>query len=249
MFRSLRYQNPVIRDHLAAQYAMGLLTPLVKKRVERFMAFDASFEKEVRQWQEKLSSINDLIEPVAVPVELKHNLMASLGIEDKTTKKQGIAVWLNSLLSSVRFWQGLTASSVACLLVLFLQFGNTDTEPVNRLAYVAVMQSTLAERDQEPSLIVTAYKKTEEQASRLDLRWNDRVSNDDIAGKTLWAVARSGGETVKLATLTTDTKTLSMTKEQWSQVANSLELLVIDGDQASDKVVLRGLCLQLTDWT
>ena len=112
--------------------------------------------------------------------------------------------------------------------------------------HVAVMQ------DQQPgaeaSMIITAYSKTEDAPSRIEIRWNERKNKDDINGKTLWAVERETGKMAMLATLSADTNKISLTKAQWQMVKNSLELQVREGYDTNSNIILQGTCLQLTDW-
>ena len=250
MFGSLRYQNPVVRQHLASQYAMGLLTPLVKRRVEALMVHDPGFEKEVRQWQEHLSPLNDLPRPVSVPAHVRDNLLAAIAEPRQTVADGAQALsWWQRLVASLRLWQGLAAGSFAALMLVFLIGFNTPSTVINasdRIAYIAVMQDT--NTGLEAPMVITAYAKTDDVPSRIEIRWNERTAQENVDGKTLWAVERNTGATTKLASLAAGSNKIALTKAQWLMVQNSLELYVTDGDNASDKVLLRGTCIRLMNW-
>lgn len=244
MFRSMKYQNPVVREHMASHYAMGLLTPRVKRRVEAWMEHDASFHKEVLQWQERLSPLNDLPPAVTPPAYVRRNVLAAIaGTPQEQVAKRGWS-WL---WRSLPIWQGVSLASMA--LVAFLVFSPVQTTaPVSgKLAYVAVMQTMNGQS--EPPLVISAYAKTESTPSRLELRWNDRVENTNVAQATLWAVDRDTGDVSPLMTLADNTTSVALTASQWKSVQNSLELVVTSGEQFDSPVLLRGVCLQLADWT
>jgi anti-sigma-K factor RskA len=239
MFGSIRYRNPEIRDYLANQYAMGLLTPLVKKRVEAFIDFDPSFQQEVVAWQERLAPLNNLPASVPAPDYVRRNLLAFIG-GTKSTKP--IIKWWQSL----RVWQAITMCSLMLFTLISFQALRQTETPIQRLAYVAVMQSE--DTAVEAPLIISAYKKSDQAPSRLELRWNDRQPSVEVAGATLWAIERETGDVHRLTTLADDTNRVDLTADQWLSVQNSLELIVTAGTDVDSPVVLRGFCLQLTDW-
>lgn len=243
MFRSMKYQNPKIREHLASQYAIGLLTPRVKARVEALMNSDESFRQEVDSWQETLSPLSSVAEPVPVPPELKAKIMKAT-IGDAPDK----ALFWGALMDSIRLWQGLAVTSLAAVFVIsMLHFNQPSPVSPAKLSYIALMQSSTLSG--EPPLIITAYGKTEVAPSRLELRWNERTESAELAGATLWAVARETGKIEKLASLTADLKRLDLTKQQWALVKNSLELVVTHGPKFESETLFKGTCVQLTDWT
>lgn len=245
MFRSLKYRNPVIRDHLARQYAMGLLTLRVKRRVEACMRYDPDFEKEVIAWQERLAPLNDIPAPVPAPSYLKTNVMAAVLPDTHLAEEEpnSLIKWWNS----IRLWQGLGMASMALLLVLtFLPLSQT-VETGGQLSYVAVMQADDRTSGEAP-LVISAYAKTEDAPSRIELRWNDRIDTPTIPESTLWAIERDTGEVTKLVKLQAGQNEIPLNSGQWQAVKSSLELMVVKGTEFKGEVLLRGICLQLAEW-
>jgi anti-sigma-K factor RskA len=241
MLRSVRYQNPKIREHLASQYAMGLLLPSVKRRVEKLMQQDASFEQEVIAWQERLSPLNDVPEPKPAPAFVKERVMAKIqGKPVMQTSK--LQTWWQSLL----LWQSLSAASLALLVVITVMPLTENTELVAKLSYIAVMQSDTTAG--EAPLVVSAYAKTEDDPSRLELRWNDRTDRESVEQTTLWAIERETGNITPLMQLAAGMQSVNLDAQQWQAVKNSLELVVVKGTEFDGEVVLRGICIQLADW-
>lgn len=243
MFRSVRYQNPVVREHLASQYALGTLSPLVKRRVEAFMEFDETFRQEVSSWQETLSSLASVTEEVPVPSFVKTELMANI----QPSQSEPKAPWYDSLMNSIAVWRGIAFASVAVLLVVSTLWFNQPNTTIPRVAYLALMESE--DGIGEPPLVITAYAKLEDSPSRLELRWNDRVAQQPVNDATLWAVARETGEVRAITTLTEGRRSVDLNSEQWQTVKDSLELVLVGGREFDGPVLLRGLCVQLTDWT
>ncbi|WP_154650893.1 anti-sigma factor [Reinekea blandensis] len=244
MLRSMRYQNPKIREHLASQYAMGLLLPLVKRRVERLIEQDASFEREVRAWQERLAPMNELPEERPAPAYVKQAVMNR--IQGLTGSSDTPPSPLQSWWRSLRLWQGLTMASLALVVVIALAPLGTETDLPAKLSYIAVMQAD--GQVGESPLVISAYGKTESTPSRIELRWNDRTDKQSVEATTLWAIERETGAVTQLTQLAADTRSVSLTAEQWQAVKNSLELVVVRGNDFNGDVVLRGLCIQLADW-
>jgi anti-sigma-K factor RskA len=244
MLRSLRYQNPNVRDHLASQYAMGLLTFQVKRRVEKLMQQDPSFEQEVFSWQERLSPLNDLAAPKPAPDFVKQKVMAR--IQGTTTVEQEPRSSIRTWWQNLRLWQGLATASFALLLVLAIQPFVANPDNGGQLSYLAVMQSALT--GGEAPLVISAYAKSESQPSRLELRWNDRTESQELDQATLWAVERETGNVTQLISLASSTRSIDLNAAQWQAVKNSLELIVVKGSDLNGEVLLRGTCLQLADW-
>lgn len=244
MFRSLKYQNSTVREHLASQYAMGLLSSQVKKRTEALMKHDGGFEKSVVEWQERLAPLNSLSEPVSAPVDLKQRVINS--IQTTQTAPAGLIEQLRQWCKSAFLWQGVAFASVAAMVML-IAFPLTSPQLAKGgLAYIAVMESQNVSA--EAPLVISAYSKTEEEASRLELRWNDRTPDQGINAATLWAVERETGNVMLLSKLDAGTQRISLTAEKWKAVQSSLELVVTAGDDFNSAVLLRGTCLQLASW-
>jgi len=241
MLRSVRYQNPKVRDHLASQYAMGLLLPAVKRRVEKLMQQDPTFEREVIAWQERLAPLNELPTEVAAPAYVKEKVMAQIQGKSASGNKT-IASWWQSLW----FWQGIAMASMALFIVLAVQPFGTNVPEIPKLSYVAVMQTALASG--EAPLVISAYGKTEKTPSRLELRWNDRTDRQSVDQATLWAIERDTGNVTQLTTLAAGATRIDLDGSQWQAVKNSLELVVVKGNDFNGEVLMRGICIQLADW-
>jgi anti-sigma-K factor RskA len=61
---SARYQNPELRQQLAAAYALGTLTGSARARFERLLGGDAALREEVTFWHERFSEFATRLQPV-----------------------------------------------------------------------------------------------------------------------------------------------------------------------------------------
>ena len=61
----MRYQNPQLREQLAAEYALGTLRGLARARFERLLRGDATLREEVTFWHERFSEFATRLTPVA----------------------------------------------------------------------------------------------------------------------------------------------------------------------------------------
>jgi anti-sigma-K factor RskA len=220
---------------------MGLLLPSVKRRVEKLMQQDASFEQEVIAWQERLAPLNDVPDPKPAPAFVKDKVMAKIQGKPASQVSKLTAWW-----QSLWFWQGLSAASMALFIVIAIAPFNENTDQLAKLSYIAVMQSDTTAG--EAPLVVSAYAKTEDDPSRLELRWNDRTDRESVEQTTLWAVERETGNITPLMQLAAGMQSVNLDAQQWQAVKNSLELVVVKGTEFDGEVVLRGVCIQLADW-
>lgn len=135
----MNYRNPILRDRLASEFALGTLHGLARKRFERLIRNDADLRRIVAEWQERFMPMVQAIAPVNPPTRVWRN------IERRIANSQPKVRWLDS----INFWRGLalTASSFAVGLLLF--FGmvpQRDALPT----YVAV----LADEKHQPVMAV-----------------------------------------------------------------------------------------------
>jgi len=238
MSRSLRYQQPEVREHLASQYALGTLTPLVRRRVDALMIDDIELQREVAAWQKRLSPMNSLVAPIAPPDKVKNAIMARISGEEVEQKHSwfDIAHWIQSVFA----WR-ITTAFMAAVFVLTLVF-NTSTDVNNSASYLAMMSMEGVQG--EAPLVISGYAKTKDQPSKLKFNWNERLAKVDLTDTTLWAIDRETGAEMLLGSIENNVTEWSLNKTQWVAVKGSLELIV----KRADTTVLRGLCLQLEPW-
>ena len=136
-------------DLMAAEYALGVLDQLGRRRAERRMAEDAHFAAEVHAWESRLAPLVDEIAPAPAPPGVWPRIAAAIAgpasQEARRWERQGL--WRN-----LNFWRGATAASLALAaasLVLVLLPPKPRTAPAEMLA------ASLAAPDAPEPYIVT----------------------------------------------------------------------------------------------
>ncbi|MEH6651377.1 MAG: hypothetical protein V7707_15225 [Motiliproteus sp.] len=237
MSRSLRYQLPAVREHLASHYAIGTQSDRVRRRCERLMKQDPEFEARVYQWQNRMNKISDELEPVAAPNRVWRNVQAQIS-ELSSQPAQRSNFWF-----SLGFWRSCAALMLVLCVGLLLQPAPQIIQSVN---YMAVMQTLPAQS--EPAMVITAYKGDAPGRSHLHIQWNERLNQQDLAGLSLWAISRETGEATDLGALSRVQSQRLLSKPEWLAIKDSAELLVVRGNTMDGQVLYRGPCLQLSAW-
>lgn len=96
---------------LAGEYVLGLLDGETKMTVERRIASDAEFAREVESWRSRLTAFDDTVEPRAASDTLWSRIEASLAASAAQTPETP-SLWS-------RFWNNLPALRVATLGTTF----------------------------------------------------------------------------------------------------------------------------------
>lgn len=246
-----RYQNPKIRSHLASQFVLGTLSPKVKQKVIRLIKMDKELEQAVYQWQNRLEPINTSTEDVQPPKKVWAKLSRELDFSEQTKPS-----WWQSLF----LWRGISALSLVLMLSLFIgQYNIEQTDSTPNLAlqgpsYLAVLTSTKESNQVLPELIVSAYKSAEAGQSELHIQWNKNTDDkqdfilDNSQSLTLWAIDKNTGQQVSLGPLVSANNKQKLSVAQWQLIKNSKELWLTKGNSATDPVLFKGDCLQLSSW-
>ena len=74
----MRYQNPTLQDKLAAEYVMGNMTALTKRRFEALLLQYPETKQAVVKWSELLQPLNDNIPPQTPPAKVWSNIESSI---------------------------------------------------------------------------------------------------------------------------------------------------------------------------
>jgi anti-sigma-K factor RskA len=99
---------------LAAEYVLGVLGAEERRQVETRMAEEASFAREVAEWEERLGGMASYVMPATPPAQTWLRIEASLGAPPPTTAVRPASMW-----QSLAFWRavsiGTSTLAAACL--------------------------------------------------------------------------------------------------------------------------------------
>lgn len=117
-------------NFLAADYALGVLSPRDRRRADRLMREDTGFAREVEDWLRRLGPLFDTVEPVAAPTRVWSAIEAELPrpravraspLADARRRVSGF--WRSLAIGSM----GLAGASLATLVVVSLPAGPAPT--------------------------------------------------------------------------------------------------------------------------
>ncbi len=114
----MRYDNPELRERLAAEYVLGTMPLRVRRRFERLMAADFELTQRVGDWADRLAPLDDATPAEAPPAWVWRMIEARIAV----TGTEPAAAAPNSWFRSLTFWRGLAiaASLAAAVLVLYV---------------------------------------------------------------------------------------------------------------------------------
>lgn len=104
----MRYTNTELQQKLAAEYVMGNMTALVRRRFERLRETYPDIERHVLAWNNSLHPLNQNLKPVPVPDSVWQRIESRLGHRGTPSK-----TWLSAVASVV----------IAVSVFVFFQFG------------------------------------------------------------------------------------------------------------------------------
>lgn len=67
----MKYDDPELRDALAAEYALGTMPGAARRRFEKLLAKDPALGRRVEWWEQRLNELGGGLPPVAPPPGLK----------------------------------------------------------------------------------------------------------------------------------------------------------------------------------
>ncbi len=125
---------------LAAEYVLGVLSAEERRAVETRMAEDASFAREVGEWEERLGGMASYVDPANPPAQTWLRIQASLGgppLAADARFPQQTSIW-----SSLSFWRGLGIGSsvlAAACLAGMVYIGMRPTPQAQRVPLLATL--------------------------------------------------------------------------------------------------------------
>jgi anti-sigma-K factor RskA len=150
----MRYDSPELRERLAAEYVLGTMPSLVRRRFERLMTGDPALARMVGDWADRLSPLDSLTPAEEPPAYVWPAVERRIGAAPAPSAQPASLVrqWLNSLA----FWRGLALAGglAAAALALYLAVAPRPLPPT----VIAV----LAGHGGEPGWVAITGPKTGE---------------------------------------------------------------------------------------
>jgi len=135
---------------LAAEYVLGVLGAEERRKVETRMVEEASFAREVAEWEERLGGMASYVMPATPPAQTWPRIEASLGGPPATAAAQPASLW-----QSLAFWRGLgigsSAIAAACVAAL-VYVGLTPPQAPQRTPLLATLTGL---KTKQPNFVAT----------------------------------------------------------------------------------------------
>ena len=158
---------------LAAEYVLGTLRGRARQRFEALMQDDRALSDAVRAWEDWLTPLSALVEPVEPPERVWR------AIEARITPRA--AAQPTGFLASLGFWRGVGMALTVALVALLVLFPSAPPAPEK-----ATMVAVLATPEADPRMVI------ERHAGKLMVKmvkpWAD-MPNQDLE---LWAIPKDG---------------------------------------------------------
>lgn len=179
----MKYENPELRDRLAAEYALGTLRGAARRRFQRLMKDDATLRELTLDWEMRLNDMAAIAKPVTPPPQLWQAIDRALGpVPRPLRERQGLLSWL---WESLGFWRASTfgAAAVAAALILFIAIGRPPVTPETR--YIAVLIDEKA-----TPVLVASLTAEDGKLSIKSVKQTSIAADKDLE---LWVVPSQGG--------------------------------------------------------
>jgi anti-sigma-K factor RskA len=120
----MNYADPELRDRLAAEYAIGALSGLERRRFERLLSTDRDLRDLVEHWELRLN----LLTESAPAVEPRPQVWDEIARRIAPAAAPAPESWLDRLWDSLGFWRGasLLAGTAAAALVAYVALQPPD---------------------------------------------------------------------------------------------------------------------------
>jgi anti-sigma-K factor RskA len=134
-------------DRLAAEFALGTLSPRARVRLARVARAEPAVAAAIGEWEQRLAALAAAIPAVTPPSRVWTAIEGRLGLSSASRPAEGLPWW-----NRLGFWRGLTA--LAFIAVLGLGVALLSERSVPPAPVVAV----LAGADGKPALIASARR-------------------------------------------------------------------------------------------
>jgi anti-sigma-K factor RskA len=232
----MRYKNPELQELLASEYALGSLTTLVRKRLEKLITLEPELNKKVCQWEERLYPLADSLQPVQ-PGE---NVWRAIDAQIKPKAKK------ESLWNNLLFLRSFSSAAFALVLTMSVLLNyQIDVEPVESISRGASYIAVMLDENNKPGMVINTYRKPLQlSVSLLD---DTQLSADKELH--LWAITKQTREIHSLGVLTGEKHSMrALLKSEWQFLKYSRELFITEEAlnsspmKPSGKTVFKGTC-------
>jgi anti-sigma-K factor RskA len=199
----MRYQDPRLRDLLAAEYVLGTLRGLARVRFRRLLRYDPALRRTVEDWEARLLPLV-LATPGVVPSEhVWQSIQARIGgVPARAPARRGF-------LQNLFLWRSLAAlASVAAIALGVLLAQGPPPKP-------ATMVVVMNNKEAQPRIAVSwLSKEPGKRTLRVRVMGHQEMAPD--TSWELWCLPGGGKPPQSMALITThEDQVLSLPRDLW----------------------------------
>ncbi len=172
----MRYDDPDLRESLAAEYVLGTMPSRSRRRFERLIASDPALARVVGAWADRLAPIDAAAAPEEPPARVWRGITKGLPLDaPASAPAQG---WFGSLA----FWRalGIAASAATAGLIIYVAAFLGRTAPP-----IPTVVAVLADQSGDPNWIaITGPQRSEVSVSPVRPQAEDTHHSFE-----LWSIA------------------------------------------------------------
>src|SRR5262245_15775414 len=110
----MNYAGPELRDRLAAEYALGALSGLERRRFERLLSGDRALRELVEEWELRLNLLGESAPAVQPRAQVWSEIARRIALAPAPAREG----WLDRLSDSLAFWRAAAAAAAATAAAL-----------------------------------------------------------------------------------------------------------------------------------
>lgn len=182
----MNYENPELREQLAAEYVLGTMPTLVRRRFERLLADDAELRRTVDDWHGRFGPIDSAEAMEEPPARVWRAIESRLALAPAPEPE------LRGWFGSLAFWRGATlvAAGLAAIAIFYIAV----RQPPAPTTVVAI----LSDDNGKPGWIALSGADD----NKIEVAPVGKIASDAAHAFELWAIA--GGTPSRLGLLVTD---------------------------------------------
>ena len=170
----MNYADPELRDRLAAEYALGALSGLERRRFERLLSSDRALRELVEDWELRLNLLGESAPAVEPRAQVWSEIARRIAPTAASTPAPAREGWLDRLSDSLAFWRAAAAvaAATAAALIVYVAFLLPSVTPQQIAALderLARIEDTTRGMASVPGEIAALGDRVGNLASRVDV--------------------------------------------------------------------------------
>lgn len=202
----MRYDDPELRERLAAEYALGTLRGAARRRFERLMVQDPALRERATDWELRLNALAESAPAVEPPARLWARIAGALPAERRPARPS----LARRLWESLPLWRGLGLAGSAAAALLALHVATRSPEPAGP-SHVAVLS--------DPAFQPVLLASLDPAAGALTVRPVTLEPAGPDRSLELWLVPAGGGPPRSLGLLEQAEQTFPLARQDLADLA------------------------------